>query len=364
MSTIRLRRSIGSSRQANVTDCGDRMTATSVRYDRENFIRAVKSIFSPLISIVPVTVQEFRREIYLLSFIAVQIVEYGLLSYGERLDFNLAICLSANLFIGALFFAKDRSDHPQGTLLTKAACLDVTDSKTISLDRTALKKARNIDEQSQSWAELMARISHEIRTPLNAVIGFSDLMEREIFGPIGNPRYRDYIAHIKDSGDALLKSAEDTLALSSLLATSTADHRLQYSSLWAITDDAWHFVEPLADRRSIAVDFVISKTQDVAGDRRALRQALSNLMMEAVERATPHSRIEVRSETHNDNVIWQITVATCEPLRDRMPSTALCVARALLELQGTSLVTDGHGNACYWQAATVLNLAVQADFFR
>ena len=64
----------------------------------------------------------------------------------------------------------------------------------------------------------MARVSHELRTPLNAVIGFSDVMDSELLGPVGHPRYREYARHIRDSGRELLKSAEDTLAITALLA--------------------------------------------------------------------------------------------------------------------------------------------------
>jgi signal transduction histidine kinase len=64
----------------------------------------------------------------------------------------------------------------------------------------------------------MARINHDLRTPLNAVVGFSELMVLELFGPLGDERYQDYVHHIRDSATELLKSAEDTLALTALVA--------------------------------------------------------------------------------------------------------------------------------------------------
>ena len=69
----------------------------------------------------------------------------------------------------------------------------------------------------ETWSDLTARISHELRTPLNAIIGFSEMMDAEILGPVGNARYREYLAHIRDSGSELLKSTEDTLALIELM---------------------------------------------------------------------------------------------------------------------------------------------------
>ena len=219
-------------------------------------------------------------------------------------------------------------------------------------------------EETQPWADLMARISHELRTPLNAVIGFSDLMERELFGPLGNARYRDYAAHIKSSGDAVLRSAEDTLALSSLLATQPENDRMQITPLVSLARDAWFAIEPLAIRRGVTLAITIPDRLEVAGKRRALRQALSNLMQEAVQRAIPESSISIAVELHGATA--RILVIAAETERNRYPdtpSTALCVARALLELQGTALQVTDHPTGCGWMATTVLDLSVQSDFF-
>jgi signal transduction histidine kinase len=61
----------------------------------------------------------------------------------------------------------------------------------------ALRDAqRNAESASTHKTEFLAKISHEIRTPLNAIIGFSELMAEERFGPIGNERYKSYLADI------------------------------------------------------------------------------------------------------------------------------------------------------------------------
>ena len=75
---------------------------------------------------------------------------------------------------------------------------------------------------NHDWADLMSRVNHELRTPLNAVIGFSEMMALEMFGPLGNDRYQEYVRYIRDSADELLKSAEDTLALTALLTNAAS----------------------------------------------------------------------------------------------------------------------------------------------
>ena len=58
---------------------------------------------------------------------------------------------------------------------------------------------------SEAKTAFLANMSHELRTPLNAVLGFAQLMQGEVFGPIGNVRYRQYIEEIVRSGDHLLR---------------------------------------------------------------------------------------------------------------------------------------------------------------
>ena len=67
---------------------------------------------------------------------------------------------------------------------------------------------------SRAKSEFLANMSHELRTPLNAIIGFSEIMSREILGPIGLQRYRDYAADIQESGKHLLGVINDILDLS------------------------------------------------------------------------------------------------------------------------------------------------------
>jgi PAS domain S-box-containing protein len=67
---------------------------------------------------------------------------------------------------------------------------------------------------NRAKSEFIANMSHELRTPLNAIIGFSEIMTGEAFGPLGNPRYRDYANDILESGQHLLALINDILDLS------------------------------------------------------------------------------------------------------------------------------------------------------
>ena len=232
------------------------------------------------------------------------------------------------------------------------------------LARAAARLSRLPSSRSHPWGDLIARVSHELRTPLNAVIGFSDVMKSELLGPVGHPRYREYVQHICDSGRELLKSAEDTLAITYLL-----DHdpnvRLDTGiDLAPIVKDAWEFhVGPPGGATGLSLEANLPDTLEVLIDRRPMRQILINLFAEAVRRSDARGTVGFGAKVDGDLV--QIEVY----LRGRPDSSMagqaslpICLARALLELHGASLieVEDPYST---WRAVTVLPCAAQSDFF-
>ncbi len=72
------------------------------------------------------------------------------------------------------------------------------------------------DEEGRAKLTFLGAMSHELRTPLNAIIGFSQVIEQEVFGPIGAPQYVEYVRHIRDSGGYLLTTLNDILDMAKL----------------------------------------------------------------------------------------------------------------------------------------------------
>lgn len=214
------------------------------------------------------------------------------------------------------------------------------------------------------WSDLMSQVSHELRTPLNAMLGFTEAMNAELLGPLENPKYREYLAHIRDSGHDLLKSAEDTLAMTSLLATqSIQENQACHTNLQDTIEDAWEFVARYADDKCVVVQMDAVANTVVVGEARALRQSFINLLSEAIKVARKYQTVRVKARQTGDLVDVAITVATSHaPHASVRPTLSSAIAQALLELQGTTLVTsvDALGN---WTAATLLECRMQSDFF-
>jgi C4-dicarboxylate-specific signal transduction histidine kinase len=214
----------------------------------------------------------------------------------------------------------------------------------------------SVNLSSQAWCELMARVSHDLRTPLNAVIGFSDVMTSELFGPVGDDRYREYIAHIRDSGRELLKSAEDTLAITSLLGQGTAAQRGQVLHLETLAREA------AAARGLDTLKFDVEAGLEVIGETRPLRQVLVNLMAEAAFRSGHGGQARLHAQAEDEFVIVQmmVTGGITRP-GTQESSLHMCMARVLLELGGGRLIEIERDGV--WRAVTVLGRAAQQDFF-
>ncbi len=180
------------------------------------------------------------------------------------------------------------SEHPaadDGVLVIYA---DVTPMKR-SEERLRAREAearaarRDAERASRAKSEFLALMSHELRTPLNAVLGFSELLMSEAFGPLGSPRYRDYAADIRDSGEHLLALINDILDLSRSEAgrMPMASEAVELVSMVA---QVVGLVRDKADEGDVAVQADIARDLPMLlGDPRAIRQMLLNLLSNAVK---------------------------------------------------------------------------------
>ena len=150
-----------------------------------------------------------------------------------------------------------------------------------------LTQARSQAERASSHkSEFLARVSHEIRTPLNAIIGFSELMIDEKFGPIGNDRYRDYLRDINRSGNHVLDLVNDLLDISKIEAGEQEMH-FEAVSLNEALEQAVSMMQPQANgERVIIRSSLATRIPNIVADLRSVRQIALNLLSNAV-RYTP-----------------------------------------------------------------------------
>jgi signal transduction histidine kinase len=142
-----------------------------------------------------------------------------------------------------------------------------------------LKSAkRQAEKASSAKSDFLAKISHEIRTPLNAIMGFSEIMAQEKFGPLGNERYRQYLVDIRSSSEHLLSLVDDLLDLSKIEAGKL---ELDFAgvALNPLTQQCVAIMQPQANRERIIIRTSLSpKLPSVIADARSVRQIVLNLI--------------------------------------------------------------------------------------
>ena len=152
-------------------------------------------------------------------------------------------------------------------------------------ERTAdLKAALDLaDEANRAKSRFLATMSHELRTPLNAIIGFSELMTQEALGPLGNPRYREFMGDVHSSGKHLLRLINDILDISKIEAGSaTLDEGPV--GIRDLAEECRRMIQPLADAKSIRLDCAGAAVDlEVVADRTKLKQILINILNNAVK---------------------------------------------------------------------------------
>lgn len=154
---------------------------------------------------------------------------------------------------------------------------------------------RQEQEASRAKTEFIANMGHELRTPLNAIIGFSELMTAEIFGPLGDGRYRQYATDITDSGKHLLMTVNDILDLSRIDSNkvSLADENIDIAEATeACIRIARSWKE--AAGKTFAIDFDHAFTQ-LWADAGLFKQMLTNLLSNAAKFSKPNDRITIRT---------------------------------------------------------------------
>jgi PAS domain S-box-containing protein len=158
---------------------------------------------------------------------------------------------------------------------------DITERKRLSENLKAALFAAS--EASKAESAFLATMSHELRTPLNAIIGFSDLMSTEQLGPLGNPRYREYVGDIHKSGLQLLSLIDDLLDLSQIDA-GKAKLVEQSVSLRHVITEAVRMVALQAKQMHVKVVTELpSDLPFVYGDERRIMQIILNLLSNAIK---------------------------------------------------------------------------------
>ncbi len=176
---------------------------------------------------------------------------------------------------------------------------DVT--QAVMHERALMESKETTERAYAAKSQFLANMSHELRTPLNAIIGFSEMMQQQLLGPIGNDRYLDYIKGIRESGEHLLDLITDILDMSKIEA---GKYKLDIEdiNLTKVIRLAVHMVEGRAMDTGIKLHVTLPDDFHIVADRRGVMQIMLNLLSNAVKFSHPNSKVEVECVPHEAHV--------------------------------------------------------------
>jgi two-component system cell cycle sensor histidine kinase PleC len=160
--------------------------------------------------------------------------------------------------------------------------LEVQTAELADLAEKYAEEKTRAEEANAAKSKFLANMSHELRTPLNAIIGFSEIMESGMFGPLGAEKYTEYSRDIRESGEYLLDVINDILDMSKIEAGGI---RLSFEAveLEPILADCLRVVSTRAGEKHLALNFDIEPDILLNADRRAVKQIALNLLSNAVK---------------------------------------------------------------------------------
>ncbi|MEP9371039.1 ATP-binding protein [Mesorhizobium sp. KR1-2] len=235
----------------------------------------------------------------------------------------------------------------------------------VELNKKYMKETERAEAANRAKSEFLANMSHELRTPLNAIIGFSEVMESGLFGPLGCDRYEEYAGDILSSGKYLLGVINDILDMSKIEAGQFSMEREEID-LGPLMSETVRVISLQAAQKSITLETNIADSIQLYADRRAVKQIVINLLSNAVKFTGQGGRISLRARNVSGALMISIEDTGCgipkgalsklgrpfEQVQNQFSKNhtgsglGLAISRSLAELHGGALKirsTEGVG---------------------
>lgn len=245
---------------------------------------------------------------------------------------------------------------PDGEVLL--TYLDVSD--TARVERALRERNEALETAGRLKSEFIASVSHELRTPLSTIIGFAEILSNQYFGPLNSSQI-EYGRGILDSSHQLMTLIDDILDLATIEAgyMELARQRVEIPEMLQAVSN---LTRERARSRGLEINLRCPpQIGAIEGDERRLKQALFNLISNAIKFTPPGGAIGIGAERSGDDLLLSVAdtgigIAPADQLRvfekfargKRHASSGLglSLVKSLIELHGGTVAIEsalGHG---------------------
>jgi len=189
-----------------------------------------------------------------------------------------------------------------GAAEIRTAVSDITEPKKIQEELATAN--RKIEEASKAKTVFLANMSHELRTPLNSIIGFSEVLQDKLFGPL-NEKQDAFIANILHSGRHLLSLINDILDISKVEA-SKMELELAHVNLTELCQGTVAMFSEKARKQQITLSYTVDANMDdvvVIADGRKIKQILYNLVDNGIKFNLPQGFVSITVQKISDPIM-------------------------------------------------------------
>ena len=189
--------------------------------------------------------------------------------------------------------ASNQLNRQKSKLKRLVAELEKSEGHAAELARKYSEEKDRAERAAQSKSAFLTNMSHELRTPLNAINGFSEILSTELYGPLGDERYKGYANDILMSGQHLLDMINDILDMAKIEAGKMSIELVPIDPIDPV-DAAVRMIRRKAENEKITLTFEAeSDLPEIAADHRAIRQMSLNLLSNAIKFTDEGGRIAV-----------------------------------------------------------------------
>ena len=176
-------------------------------------------------------------------------------------------------------------------------------SRRLKLEEDIVEMRVMADHLGENKALFLANLAHDFRTPLNGILGFAQLLEEEPLGPIGNERYKTYIATIRESAVMLNERINTCLDPEKIEFGAEPMQMIAYPLKDAVSA-AMPIVQTAARSAKITiVDDVPNNLPKIHADGRALKKIVINLVANAIKHSRPKGTVRISASVTSDNTL-------------------------------------------------------------